>query len=155
MTTIAFKDGIMAADSLATSDDFVASAQVQKLFRLPTGALLGVAGDSDTRDLVAFFSSLKKQDELPSRDTLANLRTDAAFLFARAKDKLLCGVIQQINGTWCAALYPRHQYSATGSGRDFAMGAMGFGASAVSAVKVAIKFDPSSGGRVRMLRLKD
>jgi ATP-dependent protease HslVU (ClpYQ) peptidase subunit len=46
------------------------------------------------------------------------------------------------------------RYHAIGSGAPFALAAMEGGASAVKAVKVAIKIDVWSGGRIRSLELK-
>lgn len=43
---------------------------------------------------------------------------------------------------------------AIGSGSDFAMGAMLAGATSVEAVKIAIKLDPNSGGRVQSVKIK-
>jgi ATP-dependent protease HslVU (ClpYQ) peptidase subunit len=45
-------------------------------------------------------------------------------------------------------------YYATGSGSPYAFAAMDAGASAKDAVRIAIKRDANSGGRVQSLRLK-
>lgn len=45
----------------------------------------------------------------------------------------------------------KQEFVALGSGREFALGAMQFGASAAQAVKIAMKFDPYSGGKVMTL----
>lgn len=44
--------------------------------------------------------------------------------------------------------------AAIGSGKVAAMGAMLHGATAVEAVKIAIKLDPNSGGRVQSVKIK-
>jgi len=43
-------------------------------------------------------------------------------------------------------------FFAMGSGKEFALGAMGQGASAEQAVDVAMRFDPGTGGEIMVLR---
>lgn len=81
MTTIAFKDGIMAADSRCTDECAAFATKTRKIDRLPTGALLGRSGDADARDVVALLSKATHR-KLPSRKELAETRTEFKGIWA-------------------------------------------------------------------------
>lgn len=51
MTTIAYKDGIMASDSCWTGETDVQEVSAIKIRRLPSGALMGFSGANDAREM--------------------------------------------------------------------------------------------------------
>lgn len=53
MTVIAYKDGIMASDSLMAEDDGTIYSNIQKLFRFANNEVIGIAGD--VRKCMAFL----------------------------------------------------------------------------------------------------
>ena len=75
MTTIAFKDGVMAADSKCTDDHGAFLTKCRKIDRLANGALLGQSGDGDARELFALLGKATPK-RLPSRAELAETKVD-------------------------------------------------------------------------------
>ena len=66
MTTIACKDGVMACDSCWTDANWLHSTTLTKIIRLKSGALLGEAGDNDSRAVVKLLQNCKKFDQVPT-----------------------------------------------------------------------------------------
>lgn len=142
MTTIAFKDGVLASDTLSVyGGNAKESFNAQKIMRGKNGALLAMCGDFGP--VHSFATALAKgvtnQAPLP-------------------KD---CGRVVEIRRTGKIIVhegggsYPLRERSFSyGSGSDAARGAMLAGASAARAVRIASKVDINTGGRVRILALK-
>lgn len=139
MTTIAYRDGMLAADSLATSnglrDDYCA-----KVWRV--GPLMGAACGS--RALCLKFQDWVRAGMVGSSPFEG--KDDGNGLLV-TPDHVICFAN---SGAW--PVYA--DFYALGSGYQLAMGAMEVGASAEEAVLAAIKWDVSSGGDVTVLRLK-
>lgn len=157
MTTIAYKDGFMAADSKVTAN----GAHVTRLFkihRLSSGALLGVCGDADCRDVVALLDKCKSSRSLPSREALAKTKTDfGGILVLRNGDvyDVDIGHDEDVKD-WFGGIVPiKEGYHSVGSGSEFALGAMAAGVNAAQAVRVACKYDVNSGEPVRVVPLKE
>lgn len=151
MSTIAYRDGIMAADS-RLSGDGVAWGEVIKIgiaefYGIPgfgNGSGLGGASGrlATTRELLAWLDN--PAPPAPSSD-----------------DKEAEGIIVSPNGTiWLWAGTPRltridTPYMAVGSGAKIALGAMAMGASAERAVEIAAQYDVYTGGRITTLSLRE
>lgn len=158
MTTIAYRDGIIACDSLWTMFDAV-DTHASKIMRLASGALLGMAGANDSRPYVTLLDKVKTLKQLPSYGDIAAIRQDFAGLLV-----LPSGRIVRIEGSLKA---PEHMedsgdigaweinrdFYAIGNGSDFAIGAMEMGASARQAVRVACRNSPMSRLPVHTLSL--
>lgn len=134
MTTIAYRNGVMAADSQVT-DNGRREGGVMKLYRLSDGAIAGFSGDvALAQDVIAWLDGRGGrpaigQDE--QFDLLIASREGISFVqsnFRRGKIKA--------------------EYAAVGSGVNFAYGAMAAGADAIGAVEAAIKHDVYSCGPV-------
>lgn len=154
MTTIVYRDGVMAADSRATVDTEAGGARMvmcDKLFRVGD-AIIGTAGDGFASLLFVDwyrFTMLEpdkdRADELASRllegeadiDMLV-LRKDGLFEF----DK------------WCRAERIKMPFYAVGSGAKAALGALHMGADARQAVAVACKIDPYSAPPIVTMSLR-
>jgi ATP-dependent HslUV protease subunit HslV len=137
MTTIAYRDGVMAADSKATYDGSF-QGLVTKVFRSPKGDLLGVSGDLALMPIIRDWAKKGCPKPVP------NTGDDNSVLWVKPNGTAL--VVE--GGTACEIEGP---FFAIGSGHAFAKGAMGAGCDAETAVAVAITLDNSSGGPVKVV----
>lgn len=137
MTTIAYRDGVIAADSLVSSGPNRAG-HVVKIARGPDGALGGAAGDMWA--CVQFLRAVETGTALP-----AERGSDFDALFVDAS-----GRVHYVGDKGDPVLV-EGEYFALGSGEAAALGAMEMGATAVRAVEVAVKIDKGSGGPIRSL----
>lgn len=141
MTTICYRDGVLAADSMVQSG----SANIgncKKIFHV--GHAL-VAGSGDYQDLLAFVAWLKSNDQenKPKLDD----GFDAILVNQR-------GEVFGYNHSLVAFEIEYHGgYFALGSGSEFALGAMAAGASAEAACAIACRYDINSAGPVVVERV--
>lgn len=159
MTTIAFKDGVMASDSKCTDAWSAFVTRSHKIERLSNGALLGSAGDSDCREVVKLLSAAKSAKSLPSRAALAETKTDFYGILALPAGALFLVEIYVIersgDSEWTAQITQIHErMAAAGSGQQFAMGAMAAGKGAAEAVAIACRYDSYSAPPIREVILK-
>lgn len=147
MTTIAYRNGLMAADSACSDEDKTLSFRTQKIYRLKSGGLLGAAGDADCRQLIDLLEDIKSPSKLPSRPDIIKLFLDFDAILVLPKGKVFNVFLDapdpdQANGRWDGGLYEiPDSYFAVGSGGTLALAAMDAGASARDAVLVACKRD--------------
>lgn len=141
MTTVAYRDGILAADGRVTTKDFIESDNDRKIFRLTDGSLFGTSGDYAgglQMYRLLFASSKLKKPNLPS-------------ISAKIRALLINNDIWYYEGgVWEKR---KDDYLAIGTGGKFALAAMDAGATAKEAVRVGIKRDIYSGGKLRWLEL--
>lgn len=147
MTTIAYRDGILAADKQAT--DCGLAFAISKLWRLRRAGgdelLLAACGNADAglamRDWYERGASREDFPEIQKGDDWCRLivvTREGVKFFERLP----------------YAIQPDPApFMAWGSGRDFALGAMALGASAVEAVEIASRFDVHSGMGVDSMAL--
>jgi ATP-dependent protease HslVU (ClpYQ) peptidase subunit len=147
MTTIVYKNGIMAADTQETWDG--RARRCTKLYKVGD-SIIGTAGDSFTGMLfVDWFSRGRADDDVPD---LTHLDADEDFYcLVWFKEKLW--VVNRLFRMVEVELddYP---YYAVGSGADVAHGALAMGASAKRAVEVAADFDIHTGLPVEVRKCK-
>lgn len=138
MTTVAYRDGILCADTLKTCnglrDDYGT-----KIFRVGP-VLIGGAGPASVclrfRDWVA--DGMEGDSPFMGEDGNGLLISESA---------VICFSV--------SGCYPiKAPFYSLGSGYQIALGAMDQGASAEEAVRAAIRWDTSSGGDVTVLHLK-
>lgn len=141
MTTIAFRDGVLAADTLVSWSGGRAGS-LRKIVQGPEGALAGACGTASFT--WAFLRWFEEGESGAPPD--------------RNKDDGDEGMIVRPNGV--CEVYDccgRHDligpYVATGSGWKFALGAMFVGADAEGAVRAAMQHDVATGGDVVTLSL--
>ena len=125
MTTIAWDGKELASDSMVYSD-YIEQSPIKKIFK-KDGKLFAFAGVY--AESIAFLNEGKKLTD-ESQAIEIDLKTGKAKLH---------------EGSGCFDIKPPQ---ALGSGAPFAMGAMLAGKSATEAVKIGIKLDPYSGGKV-------
>ncbi len=131
MTTVAYRDGVLAADSQATNAD-LRTGTAQKVFGLHDGSLAaGLGAACQALPLIEWLRNGKQGERPPTGD--------GAVIHVEADDKITV----YDSGGWQEL--DRQPFRAWGSGAGLALGAMSAGASAEEAVAIAIRFDIYSG----------
>ena len=138
MTTIAYKDGVIAYDSLCTQEQTIIDYNFDKRVVRDGVQFFFCGATSDYNSFVeAYFGG-----RLNQRPDCAALVVDKGIVYR-------CGVNDE-NVFWKCAVT---SYTSIGSGQDHALTAMDMGADAKTAVKMAIKRDTGTGGRVRTFKI--
>lgn len=139
MTTIAYRNGVIAGDSMVGSGGLILGA-ARKVVRGPNGELAGACGEAcDAAAALTWVESgmVTPAPALLEGTELMIAMPDGAMLFLD-RDR---------------PLYPiSAEFFALGSGPHIAMGAMAAGASAEDAVRIACVYDKHTGGEVVVLR---
>ncbi len=138
MTTIAYFAGVLAGDTLLTSGSTKLPEVARKVFRLRDGRLFGSSGNSE--DGLVVLDALREDKPTPkTKGTMALLvYPDGRLEFYEGKRwSRVCGA----------------DYIALGQGAAYALGAMAHGATAEEAVRIGMKFDTHSGGKVQSVSL--
>lgn len=145
MTTIVYRDGVMAADSRAYAGNKQPLGFKAKIHRFADGSLFGASS-----------SKVGQCDKL--RKMVEERGIEAAF----DKEIAAQGMLVRPNGdvfyfndqdAWSGPITT--DYAAIGSGEEYAMGALKMGADAIKAVEIAIECDVWTDGPIMALRLKD
>ena len=139
MTTVAYRNGVIAVDSQATAGN-ITCGETNKIRKFKGCVCVG---SGDLQDLTAFFDWVKKGMDIEKKPTINCLN---GYIFKKNKiyyvdDKL---VPYEVNA----------KYHAAGSGAQIAYGAMHMGASAKEAVKAACCLDVYTGGKVKTIKVK-
>lgn len=139
MTTIAYKDGVIAYDSRCTQDITIVDDNYDKKIVVNSVCFFMSGSTSEYMDFVnAYFG------EAVTKNIDCNaLVVDDGRVFK-------CGVDKDKQFWKC----PAHSPAAIGSGVDHALTAMDMGADAKQAVKMAMKRDTCTGGRIRTYKIK-
>lgn len=144
MTTIAYRDGVLAADSRATAGDNIIG-DIDKIARNVAGDLAGAAGLASYN--YAFLEWFRNGEHgEPPKGSKDDGNYDRGAIF-RANGRI---DIYEPSGQHATS----GPYYALGSGRPEALGAMFTGADAATAVRAAIAHDINTGGTVTVLRHK-
>ncbi|MFA5567960.1 MAG: hypothetical protein WC972_04855 [Trueperaceae bacterium] len=143
MTTIAYRDGVLAADTQVNNGS-ARVGTVQKVHRRADGHMAAGTGDfSYTQRFIAWFLGGEAgEPPLPKRGDDGN-DEGQGFIF-RPDGRIVC-----FEGTGPNELTA--PYWAQGSGRNFALGAMAHGASAEEAVQAAMRHDVWTGGEITVI----
>lgn len=142
MTTIAYKDGVIAFDSRVSRNGLIVSDDAHKDFK-HNGVTFVMSGClADKNHLISNYNG-ESTKEL--KDSYSSFVIDKGSIYE-------CCYNPE-NGFWKDDV-DRSDVDAIGSGSHHALTAMDLGCSAVEAVKMAIKRDCYSGGRVRTVRVK-
>lgn len=148
MTTIACKDGVMACDSCWTDTNGMIGTSKNKITRLKSGALLGEAGDNDSRAVQALLQNVKSFDQMPTAKEIANCEVEYAAIILFPSGEMAQVSIERDARSWTdyiANTFPTNRgCSAVGSGSELAVGCMIAGKSARQAVALACGWDPHS-----------
>lgn len=143
MTTIAYRDGIMAADSRYTNG-WGNFGVVKKIFKTDKG-LFGISGsiNPDIIENVLSYNRvwLKENNKLVENVGLIHVDTSGRIL-STGEDS-----------DWCWNDYSDREFFSIGSGGKYADGAMAAGASAEMAVRLASTLDIYTDDNVQTIRL--
>lgn len=140
MTTIAYRDGILAADTRVCAGDMVLPEHATKVFKLDSGALVGYAGSVEQSD--ALHYAVINGHPTPEHKKVQGLMIQPD------------GSVFNYEGTrWVRA--GEAPYYAIGSGSPFALAAMHCGRDARMAIHCAMHFDKDTGGDIIQVRLHD
>lgn len=141
MSTIAYKDGCMAADRKLSADG-VLSGEVNKV-EIIEGQIVAWCGD--IQDFIAFkewFCDGCKHDDRPTIDSFGALSVDSSGNVKTYDNK-------------CRSYQVKAPFHVNGSGHAIAVGAMAAGASAEEAVRIACVYDCNSGCGVDVITLEE
>lgn len=157
MTTIAYKNGILAADTQVSQYSRF-SSKASKIGRIGgprSGVAWAVCGD---------LHMINTTLEWIARGLKGNLQFAPAkegsklLLFVQDPSDEHCQRVRLLEfntGTWDTSYIIPEIGFAAGSGDEFALGAMMYGASAIEAVGISSRIDNSTGGDIESLRLVD
>ena len=130
MTIIAYKDGVLAADSLLVAGSLKVGTD-RKLTKIE-GYMLGGCGNSEDWEIfLEWFIKTLKNPLTPRPDKIHE-----QFEAICIKNKLIL-----YYGPKLVPFKVKNKFHALGDGMDLAYGAMAMGASAKQAVKVACKYN--------------
>lgn len=139
MTTIAYRDGVLVADTKIARGDSVCG-RVVKIAKRADGAVGGASGDATF--MYAFLEWMRgERSERPAPDR------EGGSAVVITPD----GRIEQVE--FGGSFFVEAPYWALGSGRPEALGAMFVGADAETAVRAAMAHDAFTGGDLTILRL--
>lgn len=150
MSTVVYKNGVMASDSRSHSGTPHPIGMRDKIWRHPSGGLFGICagthGDSSQfKNLIMEYHTLNFLDlhMLPSHfggQILAVSKEGRVFYLSNGM-----GFVGPL----------RADFFAIGTGAAYAYGALAAGASPEEAVEIAISADVYSGGEIRRLDLEN
>jgi hypothetical protein len=144
MTTIAVRDGVMAADTLGYQGD--KCIRSKKLFRV-NGAIIGICGCwTDGKLFVDWYEAGFDRDKPPDWRTQGDEKVDFQALVL-TPEGVCWWSYELVSDPVLDDCY------AMGSGGSAALAAMYCGCGAEEAVGIAIKVDPHSGGDVETMEL--
>ncbi len=142
MTTIAYRDGVLACESRLSSDEgMIWHNKCKKIFRLNNGCLFGASGDLGPGEVL--YQALQRGILNPSLPA----DSDILAILIDPRD----GQIHFFEDIWNPWPEP---FAAIGSGKAYAITALRLGYGAVEAVRAGIAGDCHSGGRIQTLKLK-
>lgn len=151
MTIIAYRDGIMAADTAVTQDHMIV-AHRKKVHKTAHGVLVGCAGRTSYSQAV-----LEAVEAMPLNDVRTG---EILTILAGAGDDGASALIVHPNGAVYTACQKTGRlilieapYYAIGAGAEVAIGAMAVGATAVQAAAAAVKHSHYCGGAVDSMPL--
>ena len=138
MTTVVYRDGVMACDSQSTGSYH---ERVRKIVRLSDGTMVGACGRTQRCQAVMDWLVADCDGKCPPM-------SGVGLLIAKPDGSI-----------WCAdddfrPYRLRQKFAAIGSGSAVAIGAMEAGASALQAVKIAAKHDGGTSAPFKTLQLK-
>jgi|TARA_R100001530_G_C4196269_1_gene123520 ATP-dependent protease HslVU (ClpYQ) peptidase subunit len=149
MTTIAYRDGIIASDSQETYGDG-RIGYCKKLYRLKD-VILATSGDSYTG--LIFVDWYERGARLEDAPDLSHVQSDEDFE---------CLVIEDLDNIYTInrffQKYPIEMpdgFCAIGWGSPYAIASMEMGADARKAVQVASKYDCYTGGKIKVMKVRN
>lgn len=150
MTIIAYKDGVIAADTLAMNGS-LNMGFVCKVTRNKAGDLAGSSGDLGWCQAFNQWFEEGEDGPMPTM-TYATETSDQGLVVRKGKPGAVW-VLYSHKFPPCRIVIHKSAGFAIGSGKAEAMGAMHAGGNAIEAVKAAITLDDSCGGDINVISL--
>jgi ATP-dependent protease HslVU (ClpYQ) peptidase subunit len=151
MTTIAYRDGVLAADSQCQAGGRILG-ETRKITRIDKvdkpEMLVAVAGNLDKCQVFKQWCETGYPRNPPNLKEISENEDFGAFVIINTEPTIIVYEYE----TNCVGVPIRAEFRALGTGADFAIGAMAMGASARKAVEIATKYDIYTGGEIRELR---
>ena len=143
MTTIAYRDGVLAADSQVSrcGNDSGRTTKLRKV----GGLVVGGCGTTSLCQRFIGWIAAGMQGHPPT----LQIGDSSACVMAIMPN----GTIVEWNGDHPPDIV-RAEFAAWGSGADVALGAMAFGATAAEAVEAAATLDHATGGPITVLSVR-
>ncbi|AZP72787.1 proteasome subunit beta [Pseudomonas poae] len=138
MTTIAYKDGVIAYDSQVTRGDVITYDDYEKCTEQKGVKFFCSGTVADHQRLIDAYFGAKPEGNI-----------DAVALVLN-NGQLSLVAVDDTTGIWASPVALDRPY-AIGSGTAFAFAAMDMGASAYKAVEIAARRDTNTGGAIRTL----
>lgn len=145
MTTIVYKDGVIAYDSRATAGDRICSDDFEKKKVVDEVAFFFAGSLIDFDNLVDCYFNPEQSEEIESQGTSA-LVVD--------KNKMFLISIDEDTGKYWKQSLEQFSKWAIGSGSLYAQAAMEMGADAKKAVQIAMKLDIRTGGKIKTYKIR-
>ena len=152
MTVIAYRNGLMAADTGARSNDLIRT-NAKKVYKCPvTGDLYGFAGNADSMaefidwvisETEEDYPHIKYQRRPSIGGNIEKFESHFIVLHVSADGKIV-----ELLTAFGKEDFSKEPYCAIGAGAEVAIGAMYVGATATAAVGAAINHSPYCHGRV-------
>lgn len=145
MTTIAYRDGVLASDSRICREGLILSDKMTKIWKLTDGSLFGGSG---IPPFIATYRDWLQGGRVEKRPPLIDKECWSICV------QIHLGGRVELHEEGGSSILPSDIVFGCGSGRDFAIAAMDFGRSVADAVSYAMTRDPGSGGAVQILALE-
>ncbi|MCL2714611.1 MAG: hypothetical protein FWD68_08550 [Alphaproteobacteria bacterium] len=147
MTTIAYRDNVLAADGRVTLGDLIVGEACRKITRLADGSLFALCGD-DTHEAAL----IEWLDNIADGGAWEPPPKGEEFTAIHVEDS---GISVYHGDGENFRTYPYTGFAAWGSGADLAIGAMEMGATAAEAVKVACRRNMATGGTIQIEHVRE
>lgn len=144
MTTIAFRDGVLASDSHVVFDQQVHVYDVVKIVETNDGKFAGACGKlSQAARFLQWIVNPGKRESPISDPDVSGFTVDED------------GVVTIYDDEGSHEIELPYNFFALGSGQEAALAAMHMGATAEQAIEIAGRVCKFTGGRIQVLRFKD
>jgi hypothetical protein len=152
MTAIAYRDGVMAADSL-TGGEHIRRGTDHKIARSSAGTIAGAAGYAGMCSEFRRWVQTGRIDEwieggFPEPLPIKAERNGFGAIVVTAAGRVICVDYEG------RAIEIDAPFYVEGSAEEILLGAMAAGAGAEDAVRIAIQYDRGCGGPVQVERLR-
>lgn len=145
MTTVAFKDGILAADSMITSEDTIISITEQKVFKTKK-YLCAYCGELGIgQSFIEWVQNDFSKDYVP-KNLSGEIKGDFTGIVIDKDSNIK--IYQCDENGMNSFSYGKQKIGAWGNGASFALGAMYAGVGAKQAVQIAAQLDTHTGGLI-------
>ena len=147
MTTIAYKDGVIAWDSRVTAENFIVDDEYEKHVVIADIHFFCSGATEFVEDFCNAYAA--------HSPTVKDM--DVSAIVLESNGKLFKAAVEERQGQfriWRAPI-PLDRMSALGSGYAFVLAFMDMGLTAEEAVQRTMKFDAATGGKVHTFKVDD